>query len=158
MPSARTAVKPAAAGLRNRRDDNLNKNVVHNKLYTTARDRITESLEEALAAKQALVEKQAAYRTLDDARSLSDIRTVLMNPPYGLTEEDLSHLYDATTTDAHEHTAESVNVEGLRTEKARTDADGYALRAEKEGERSIYWPRTARGPARATRSPTRACA
>ncbi|MGV7931149.1 MAG: hypothetical protein AB2L13_19980 [Spirochaetota bacterium] len=129
--------KVNCGSLRNRRDDNLSRYVVHNKLYTAARDRITESLEEALAAKQALVEKEAAYRTLDDARSLADIRTVLMNPPYGLTEEDLSHLYDATTASTHERTAESVNVEGLRKEKARTDADGYALRAEKEGER-IY--------------------
>ncbi len=83
---------------------------MHNKLYTAARDRITESLEEALAAKRALVEKEAAYRTLDDARSLSDIRTVLMNPPYGLTEEDLSHLYDAATAATHERTAESIKL------------------------------------------------
>ncbi len=129
--------KVNCGSLRNRRDENLNKYVVHNKLYTTARGRITKSLEEALAAKKNLVEKTAAYRTLDDARSLDDIRTVLMGAPYGLTEEDLVHLYDATTVAAHERTAESLNIESLRQEKARTNADGYALRAEKEGER-IY--------------------
>ena len=109
----------------------------HRLLYTAARSAIENGLIAALDAKRTLVEKEAAYRMLDDARSIADIRAVLMNPPYGLTEEDLSHLYDGTTAGAHVHTMESVNLEGLRKEKARTDADGYAMRAEKEGER-IY--------------------
>ncbi|HSV97218.1 MAG TPA: hypothetical protein VLM75_09810, partial [Spirochaetota bacterium] len=120
--------------LRDKRNDRHEKYIRHNKLYEKARNTIGDSLADVLEAKQKLVEKETAYRTLDDARSLADIRKVLANPPYGLTGEDLGHLYDATTSSTHERTAESVNIESLRREKARFDADGYAMRAEKQGE------------------------
>ena len=123
--------------LRKRREDRKDKYEYYQGRYNALYKEIFGSLAEVKKTKKELVQTETELRTLDDARYIDSIKQVMQGHPYGLTEEDAKHLYDDSTRGQHGLTDESLNIQTLRKEKARTDVDGHAVKAVKENGR-IY--------------------
>ena len=123
--------------LRKRREDRKDKYEYYQRRYNALYKEIFGSLAEVKETKKELVQTETELRTLDDARYIDSIKQVMQGHPYGLTEEDAKHLYDDSTRGQHGLTDESLNIQTLRKEKARTDVDGHDVKAVKENGR-IY--------------------
>lgn len=87
-------------------------------------------------ARQELYQADQAIIAVDGARTIGDLGRILTTS-YRLTDDDLNLLYDESTGIPAQIDDEYINLNPIRTEKQRKDADGRNVMARREGTR-IY--------------------
>ncbi len=116
---------------RDRRDSRWGKYANLQYQYDGAIAPIRTSLDNARKDKIDYAAKEAAYTGISSVRYIDEIKSYLKQGKYGLTDEDLKHLYDSTST-GYPIDGESINLDDLRNqnEKQRKDLDGETVYAD----------------------------
>ncbi len=115
---------------KNKKKDRKKKYKKHENNYERAVSPILTDLADISKSKADYAEKASIYKGISSVRYIEDIKKYLKQGKYGLTDEDLSHLYDSSMT-GYVPDDESVNLDVLRdiSETARLDLDGAAVYA-----------------------------
>ncbi len=119
---------------RRRRDSRHNEWLNANAVYqvnslTNSLNPKRKSLDKLFAKKNELQAETEALYAFDRVRSIDQLKSILGGPKYGLTTEDLGHVYDEFTPATDPDTGEQVSLTTLRREMQRLDADGHAVQA-----------------------------
>ncbi|MFA5519872.1 MAG: hypothetical protein WDA74_11515, partial [Spirochaetota bacterium] len=95
--------------------------------YENLYENINKSLKAVLSARNEFIPRVEVYKEVSQVLSLDELKAYLQQPKYGLTDEDLSYLYDESNLAGYEIKDESINLAVRRNEERRTDLDGEGV-------------------------------